>query len=64
MSLFTHAGPFCIIWIVTNYLYIRALGVIHAADVTALFLSSNAFVYILSWIWLKEKLSIFKVIEL
>ena len=60
MSLLTHAGPFCLTWVVTNHLYVRTLGIIHAA-VAALFSSSNAFVYFLSWSWLKEELSIFKV---
>ena len=60
-TLFQYVGPFCLIWIVTNYLYVRALGVIRATDVTALFSSCNAFVYIFSLIWLKEKLGIVKV---
>ena len=59
--LFTRVGPFCLMWMLTNYLYIRALGVIHAADVTALFSSSNAFVYVFSWFWLKERISVIKV---
>ena len=61
LSMLTHAGLFCLLWMFTNYLYIRALGVIHPADVTALFSSSNAFVYVLSWIWLKERISIIRV---
>lgn len=62
MSLLTHAGPFCLTWVVTNHLYVRTFGgIIHAADVAALFSSSNAFIYFLSWSWLKEELSIFKV---
>ena len=61
MSLLTHAGPFCLTWVVTNHLYVRTLGIIHAADIAALFSSSNAFAYFLSWNWLKEELSIFKV---
>ncbi|CAH3162151.1 unnamed protein product [Pocillopora meandrina] len=51
----------CFYYTVTNHLYVRTLGIIHAADVAALFSSSNAFVYFLSWSWLKEELSIFKV---
>ena len=60
-TLFQYVGPFCLLWMLTNYSYVRALGVIPAADVTALFSSCNAFVYIFSLIWLKESLGIIKV---
>lgn len=60
-TLFQYMGPFCLIWVVTNYLYVRALGVIRATDVTALFSSCSAFVYIFSLLWLQEKLGIVKV---
>ncbi|XP_071958627.1 solute carrier family 35 member F4-like isoform X2 [Antedon mediterranea] len=53
--------PFAICWGITNYMYVRALGVIAAADVTALFASNTAFIYILSWVWLEEKLSLLPV---
>ena len=52
---------FSIISILVNYLYIRALGVIAPADVTAIFSSSNAFVYVFSFIWLQEKFSFVRV---
>lgn len=54
-------GPFCLLWVIANYSYVRALGVIRAADVTALFSSCNAFVYVFSLIWLQERLGIVKV---
>lgn len=60
-TLIRYVGPFCLLWMLTNYSYVRALGVIQAADVTALFSSCNAFVYIFSLIWLKESLGIIKV---
>ena len=60
-TLIQYVGPFCLLWMLTNYSYVRALGVIQAADVTALFSSCNAFVYIFSLIWLKEGLGIVKV---
>lgn len=60
-TVFQYVGPFCLLWMVTNFLYVSALGVIPATDVTALFSSCNAFVYIFSLIWLKEKLAIVKV---
>ena len=52
---------FSIVSILVNYLYIRALGVIAPADVTAIFSSSNAFVYVFSFIWLQEKFSFVRV---
>ena len=60
-TLIQYVGPFCLLWMLTNYSYVRALGVIQAADVTALFSSCNAFVYIFSLIWLRESLGIVKV---
>ena len=60
-SLIKYVGPFCLLWMLTSYSYVRALGVIRAADVTALFSSCNAFVYVFSLIWLWERLSIVKV---
>lgn len=60
-SLIKYVGPFCLLWMLTNYSFVRALGVIRAADVTALFSSCNAFVYVFSLIWLRERLGIVKV---
>ena len=60
-SLIKYVAPFCLVWMLTNYSYVRALGVIRAADVTALFSSCNAFVYVFSLIWLQERLGIVKV---
>lgn len=61
-TLIRYVGPFCLLWMLTNYCYVRALRVIQAADVTALFSSCNAFVYIFSLIWLKESLGIIKLL--
>ncbi|XP_022088807.1 solute carrier family 35 member F4-like isoform X2 [Acanthaster planci] len=55
LTYFKYIGPFCLCWMVTNYVYIRAVGIITVTDVTALFATNTAFVYICSWIWLKEK---------
>ena len=60
-SLIKYVGPFCLLWMLTNYSFVGALGVIRAADVTALFSSCNAFVYVFSLIWLRERLGIVKV---
>lgn len=48
--------PFTVCWFITNYMYVWALGLIAAADVTALFSSNTAFIYLFSWFWLKERL--------
>ena len=64
LSLLKYTFTFCLLWMVTNYVYIRALGVLQAADVIALFSSSNAFVYIFSVILLKEKFYVIRVSSL
>ncbi|CAH1792290.1 unnamed protein product [Owenia fusiformis] len=56
VSVFTRGVPFLILWAVTNYMYVRALGTIAASDVTALFSSCTVFVYLFSIIILKEEL--------
>lgn len=54
LSLLTSTILFSIIWMPTNYLYVRALMVIAATDVTAIFSTAPAFVFILSMIILRE----------
>ena len=39
-------------------MYVYALGLIAAADVTALFSSNTAFIYAFSWIWLNERIQL------
>lgn len=60
-SLATSTLPFTIIWEATNYMYLRALGTIPPTDVTALFSSAPAFVYILSFFILREPLLVLRV---
>ncbi len=60
-SFFKIVMPFGILWSATNYSYLRALGKIAATDVTALFSSCNAFVYIFSLLLLHEPFLIFRV---
>ncbi len=60
-SLFKLVMPFCILWSATNYCYLRALATVAATDVTALFSSWNAFVYIYSLLLLREPFLIFRV---
>lgn len=59
---------FCFVWTVGNYSYIRALRLLGAMDVIALYATNQSFVYMLSWIVLFEKfiairVSIFKLKE-
>ncbi|XP_062512860.1 solute carrier family 35 member F4-like [Corticium candelabrum] len=64
INLICVVSPFCLLWIATNYMYAKALG-LHGfapADVTALFSSAPAFVYILSFFLLNEKFTASKVL--
>ncbi|XP_077990056.1 solute carrier family 35 member F4-like isoform X1 [Glandiceps talaboti] len=62
LTFFKYVGPFCVCWAATNYMYVYALGNISAADVTALFSSNTAFIYLLSWVVLNEKFVPLKVL--
>lgn len=53
-SLLTSTVLFAIIWAITNYVYARALMNIAATDVTALFSSAPAFVFLFSICVLRE----------
>ncbi|XP_066273112.1 solute carrier family 35 member F3-like isoform X2 [Branchiostoma lanceolatum] len=61
-TLLVKAGFFLLLWAGTNYLNIRALKEIPATDVTALFSSCNAFVYVFSILLLRERLYIGRVL--
>ncbi|XP_067839831.1 solute carrier family 35 member F3-like [Heptranchias perlo] len=52
---FTRTAPFCVLWTLTNYLYLLALKKISATDASALFCCNKAFVFLLSWIVLRDK---------
>ena len=54
ITFFTSTVLFTCIWIPTNYCYARALITIPATDVTALFSTAPAFVFLLSMFILKE----------
>ncbi|XP_038643251.1 solute carrier family 35 member F4-like [Scyliorhinus canicula] len=54
-ALLKQAAPLSILWTLTNYLYLMALRTISATDASALFCSNSAFVFLLSWIALKER---------
>ena len=53
-NLLTSTVLFATIWAVTNYVYARALINLAATDVTALFSSASAFVFLFSICILKE----------
>ena len=55
VTLLTRCLPFVIIWCGCNYMYTRALSVLSATDVTALFSSTPAFVFIFSLLLLKNE---------
>ncbi|XP_062824721.1 solute carrier family 35 member F4 isoform X2 [Anolis carolinensis] len=48
-------APFSILWTLSNYLYLLALKKLTATDVSALFCCNKAFVFLLSWIVLKDR---------
>ncbi|XP_048387833.1 solute carrier family 35 member F3 isoform X2 [Stegostoma tigrinum] len=52
---FSRMAPFCVLWTLTNYLYFLALKKISATDASALFCCNKAFVFLLSWIVLRDK---------
>ncbi len=55
-TLITRCLPFVIIWCGCNYMYTRSLSVLSATDVTALFSSAPAFVFMFSLLLLKDEL--------
>ncbi|XP_030053986.1 solute carrier family 35 member F3 isoform X3 [Microcaecilia unicolor] len=52
---FTKAAPFGVLWTLTNYLYLHAIKKINTTDVSALFCCNKAFVFLLSWIVLRDR---------
>ena len=55
-SCFKLVGPFTMVWAAVNYMYARALSLMQPADVTAIFTTNVAFVYVGSWGCLQERL--------
>ncbi|XP_017770341.1 PREDICTED: putative thiamine transporter SLC35F3 isoform X3 [Nicrophorus vespilloides] len=51
----TRCSLFCLLWVGTNYMYIRSLHILLATDVMALFATNISFVYLLSWVILHEQ---------
>lgn len=52
---FTKVVPFGLLWILINYLYLQALRKINTTDISALFCCNKAFVFLLSWIVLRDR---------
>lgn len=46
---------FCILWLITTYLYVLSLRALFATDVLALFATNVACAYLLSWVILHEQ---------
>lgn len=51
----TRCSLFCLLWVGTNYMYIRSLRILLATDVMALFATNVSCVYLLSWVILHEQ---------
>ncbi|XP_053568146.1 putative thiamine transporter SLC35F3 [Bombina bombina] len=54
-TFFTKAAPFGVLWTLTNYLYLHAIKKINTTDVSVLFCCNKAFVFLLSWIILRDR---------
>ncbi|XP_070257133.1 solute carrier family 35 member F3 isoform X2 [Myotis yumanensis] len=52
---FTKAAPFGVLWTLTNYLYLHAIKKINTTDASVLFCCNKAFVFLLSWIVLRDR---------
>jgi solute carrier family 35, member F3/4 len=46
---------FCILWLVTTYLYTLSLNILHTTESMVLFATNVACVYLLSWVILHEQ---------
>ncbi len=53
--LFSRVAPFGVLWTLTSYLYLQGLRRIPATDACALFCCSRAFVFLISWIVLRDR---------
>lgn len=59
-TLLTRCLPFALLWCACNYMYIRSLSVLSATDVTALFSSAPAFVFVLSFVILPDEIFVWR----
>ncbi|XP_065678037.1 solute carrier family 35 member F4 isoform X1 [Hydra vulgaris] len=56
--------PFCVLWLLTNYLYYLSLEKLLPGTTTAVFSSSSCFVYIFSLIFLKDSFYVIRLISI
>ncbi|XP_026866256.2 putative thiamine transporter SLC35F3a [Electrophorus electricus] len=54
-TLLSRVAPFGVLWTLTSYLYLQGLRTIPPTDACALFCCSRAFVFLISWIALRER---------
>ena len=55
---------FCLVSVTTNYLYIKSLETLDCTVVTALFATNASFVYLLSWVVLRQQFVGVRVVAL
>ncbi|XP_076308604.1 solute carrier family 35 member F3-like [Tachypleus tridentatus] len=48
-------GLFCLLWVISNYMFIHSLRILDTTVVVALYSSTVSFVYLLSWVVLHEQ---------
>ncbi|XP_051529957.1 putative thiamine transporter SLC35F3 [Myxocyprinus asiaticus] len=53
--LLSRVAPFGVLWTLTSYLYLQGLRRIPATDACALFCCSRAFIFLISWIILRDR---------
>nr|XP_053644585.1 putative thiamine transporter SLC35F3 [Cherax quadricarinatus] len=51
----TRSCLFCLLWVVTNYMYVYSLRILDCTDVMALYSAHVSFVYLLSWVILHDQ---------
>ncbi|XP_068202112.1 solute carrier family 35 member F3 isoform X1 [Palaemon carinicauda] len=51
----TRCCLFCLLWVVTNYMYVYSLRILDCTDVMALYSAHVSFVYLLSWVILHDQ---------
>ena len=55
---------FCLLSVLTNYLYIKSLQYLECTVVTALFATNASFVYLLSWVVLRQQFVGLRIVAL
>ncbi|XP_037400215.1 putative thiamine transporter SLC35F3a [Pygocentrus nattereri] len=54
-TLLSRVAPFGVLWILTSYLYLQGLRRIPPTDACALFCCTRAFIFLISWIVLRDR---------